>query len=57
MDSYEKMDFQKVENDQNPIFSTGSIGTRYYQIEKEYKDGSPITIIIPSVVIAQAFFL
>lgn len=57
VDSYEKMDFQKVENDQNPIFSTGSLGTRYYQIEKEYKEGSLITIIIPSVVIAQAFFL
>ncbi|WP_185286180.1 hypothetical protein [Chryseobacterium indologenes] len=57
VDSYEKMDFQKVEDDQNPIFSTGSLGTRYYQIEKEYKDGSPITIIIPSIVIAQAFFL
>lgn len=57
VDSYEKMNFQKVEDDQNPIFSAGSLGTRYYQIEKEYKDGSPITIIIPSIVIGQAFFL
>ncbi|WP_284462366.1 hypothetical protein [Chryseobacterium sp.] len=57
VDSYENMRFQKVEDDQNPIFSAGSLGTRYYQIEKEYKDGSPITIIIPSVVIAQAFYL
>ncbi|MDR2234686.1 MAG: hypothetical protein LBE92_01050 [Chryseobacterium sp.] len=57
VDSYENMRFQKVEDDQNPIFSAGSLGTRYYQIEKEYKDGPPITIIIPSVVIAQAFYL
>lgn len=57
VDSYEKMDFKKVEDNQNPIFSVGSLGTRYYQIEKEYKDGSPITIIIPFVVIAQAFYL
>lgn len=57
VDSYEKMDFQKVEDDQNPIFSAGSLGTRYYQIEKGYKEDSLITIIIPSVVIAQGFFL
>ena len=57
VDSYENMRFQKVEDDQNPVFSTGSLGTRYYQIEKEYKDGSTIMIIIPSIVIAQAFFL
>ncbi|MEE6130471.1 hypothetical protein V2E39_23975 [Chryseobacterium arthrosphaerae] len=57
LDSYEKMRFQIVEDDQNPIFSERSVGTRYYQIEKQYKDSSPVTIIIPSVVIAQAFYL
>ncbi|WP_312991420.1 hypothetical protein [Chryseobacterium flavum] len=57
LDSYEKIRFQIVEDDQNPVFSAGSIGTRYYQIEKQYKDASPVTIIIPSVVIAQAFYL
>ncbi|RLJ31163.1 hypothetical protein CLU97_0569 [Chryseobacterium sp. 7] len=57
LDSYEKTRFQIVEDDQNPIFSERSVGTRYYQIEKQYKDSSPVTIIIPSVVIAQAFYL
>lgn len=57
LDSYENMHFQKVQDDQNTIFSAGSVGTKYYQIEKQYEDSSPVTIIIPSVVIAQAFYL
>ncbi len=37
--------------------STESMGTRYYSIEKKYPDKDPLTIIIPSIVIGQAFFL
>jgi hypothetical protein len=37
--------------------SKESMGTRYYSIEKKYPDKDPLTIIIPSIVIGQAFFL
>lgn len=57
LDSYDKTVFKTVENDHNPIFPIGSKGTKYYQIDTQFKNSSPISIIIPSVVIAQAFFL
>lgn len=57
LDTNENINFQTVKNIQNPVSTTETLGTKYYQIETIFKGHSPITIIIPSVVIAQAFYL
>ncbi|UKB78312.1 hypothetical protein [Chryseobacterium sp. MEBOG07] len=55
-ESYEKISFQTVKDNQSSVSSKESVGTKYYQIEVIFKKRTPITIIIPSVVIAQAFY-
>lgn len=57
LESYENCTFN-ISTKEDALFNTErSIGTRYYSFEKKDDEKDSLTIIIPSIVIGQSFFL
>lgn len=57
LESYQNCNFVTSQKNDLLFNSPKSIGTKYYAFEKRNKENKPINVIIPSIVIGQAFFL
>ncbi|UCA58624.1 hypothetical protein KB553_16420 [Chryseobacterium rhizoplanae] len=56
LENYDEIEFQTYNPSSNLEFGKESEGCQYYEFERSYESG-PVTYIVPSIIIGQAFYL